>query len=57
MKIELPMTRQDIADYWGLTIETVSRTMTQLENEAAISMPSSRRIVIRNRAALTTLNA
>ena len=56
-EIELPMSRQDIADYLGLTIETVSRTMTQLENEAAIGMPSSRRIVLRNRAALTTLNA
>jgi CRP-like cAMP-binding protein len=56
-EIELPMSRQDIADYLGLTIETVSRTMTQLENEAAIGMASSRRIVLRNRAALTTLNA
>jgi CRP/FNR family transcriptional regulator, nitrogen fixation regulation protein len=56
-EIELPMSCQDIADYLGLTIETVSRTMTQLENEAAIGMASSRRIVLRNRAALTTLNA
>jgi CRP/FNR family transcriptional regulator, nitrogen fixation regulation protein len=56
-EIELPMSRQDIADYLGLTIETVSRTMTQLENEAAIGMASSRRIVLRNRAALTALNA
>jgi CRP-like cAMP-binding protein len=55
--IELPMSRQDIADYLGLTIETVSRTMMQLENEAAIGMASSRRMLLRNRAALTTLNA
>jgi CRP/FNR family nitrogen fixation transcriptional regulator len=50
--IELPMSRQDIADYLGLTIETVSRTLTQLENSRAIELPSSRRVVLRNRAAL-----
>ena len=56
-EIELPMSRQDIADYLGLTIETVSRTMTQLENDAAIGLASSRRVVLRNRAALMRLNA
>jgi len=56
-EVELPMSRQDIGDYLGLTIETVSRTLTQLENSAAISVPSSRRIVLRNRAALTRMNA
>jgi CRP/FNR family transcriptional regulator, nitrogen fixation regulation protein len=55
--IELPMSRQDIADYLGLTIETVSRTFTQLENEAAIELPTSRRVVLRNRGALNRLNA
>ena len=55
--VELPMSRQDIAEYLGLTIETVSRTLTQLENSAAISVPSSRRIVLRNQAALNRLNA
>lgn len=55
-EIELPMSRQDIADYLGLTIETVSRTLTQLENSAAIAVPTSRRIVLRNRAALTRMN-
>lgn len=54
--VELPMSRQDIADYLGLTIETVSRTLTQLENSAAIAVPSSRRIVLRNPAALSRLN-
>jgi CRP-like cAMP-binding protein len=55
--VELPMSRQDIADYLGLTIETVSRTITQLEQQAAIAVPSSRRIVLRNRSALARLNA
>jgi CRP/FNR family nitrogen fixation transcriptional regulator len=57
IEIDLPMSRQDIADYLGLTIETVSRTLTQLENSAAIAVPTSRRIVLRNRAALNRLNA
>ena len=55
-QIELPMSRQDIADYLGLTIETVSRTMTHLESAAAIELPSSRRVVLRNRIALGRLN-
>ena len=54
--VELPMSRQDIADYLGLTIETVSRTLTQLENSAAIAVPTARRIVLRNRAALAQLS-
>lgn len=54
--IELPMSRQDIADYLGLTIETVSRTLTSLESLAAIEVPTSRRIVLRNRSALKRMN-
>jgi len=51
--IELPMSRQDIADYLGLTIETVSRTLTSLETASAIEVSAcSRRIVLRNRDAL-----
>ena len=46
------MSRQDIADYLGLTIETVSRTLTGLESAATIEVPTSRRIVLRNRPAL-----
>ena len=56
-EVELPMSRQDIADYLGLPSETVSRTLTILEDSAAIAVPSSRRIVLRNRAALRRLNA
>ena len=54
--VELPMSRQDIADYLGLTIETISRTLTGLENVAAIEVPTSRRIVLRNRSTLNRLN-
>jgi CRP/FNR family nitrogen fixation transcriptional regulator len=55
--VELPMSRQDIADYLGLTIETVSRTLTSLEHKATIALPSSRRIVLRNRSVLNKLDA
>jgi len=55
--IELPMVRQDIADYLGLTVETVSRTLSSLAHSAAIELSTSRRIVLRNRSALRILNA
>jgi CRP/FNR family nitrogen fixation transcriptional regulator len=55
--VELPMSRQDIADYLGLTIETVSRTLTTLENDGAIELPTSRCVMLRKRAALVRLNA
>jgi len=55
--IELPMSRQDIADYLGLTIETVSRTFTQFVQSGAISLETSRRIQFCNRAALRQLDA
>jgi CRP/FNR family transcriptional regulator, nitrogen fixation regulation protein len=56
-EVELPMSRQDVADYLGLTIETVSRMLTRLETASAIALPTTKRIVLRNRAALRQLNA
>jgi CRP/FNR family nitrogen fixation transcriptional regulator len=55
-ELKLPMSRQDIADYLGLTIETVSRTLTQLERDGLIAIPVSRQIVLRNRAALGVMH-
>ena len=47
-EIDLPMARSDIADYLGLTIETVSRALTRLKNTSTISMLSSRRLILRS---------
>ncbi|MGA8390192.1 MAG: helix-turn-helix domain-containing protein [Pseudolabrys sp.] len=54
--VELPMSRQDIADYLGITIETVSRNLTKLENSASIKVTSARHIVLCNRRALGLLD-
>jgi CRP/FNR family nitrogen fixation transcriptional regulator len=56
-QVDLPMSRLDIADHLALTIETVSRAFTQMEREHTISLPSSRRVVVRNRNALEQLQA
>jgi CRP/FNR family transcriptional regulator len=50
--IALPMTRGDIADYVGLTIETVSRTLTKLRSDGLIDIPNQTDVVIRNRGKL-----
>jgi CRP/FNR family nitrogen fixation transcriptional regulator len=50
--VDLPMSRGDIADHLGLTIETVSRTMTQFEREAVVELPTTRRVVLKDRGAL-----
>jgi CRP/FNR family nitrogen fixation transcriptional regulator len=51
-ELELPMSRADIADYLGLTIESVSRAFSEFERTCAIALPSSRRVVMRNPTAL-----
>jgi CRP/FNR family nitrogen fixation transcriptional regulator len=56
-ELDLPMSRADIADYLGLTIETVSRAFTEMERQCAIALPSSRHIVVRNRSTLVQLEA
>lgn len=50
--VELAMRRADIADFLGLTIETVSRTMTQLRKSGAIRLETAHRIVVLDEVAL-----
>lgn len=54
---DLPMSRSDIADYLGLTIESVSRSFTEIERKNAIALPSSRHVVIGSHAALAHMQA
>jgi CRP/FNR family nitrogen fixation transcriptional regulator len=55
--IELPMSRYDIADYLGLTIETVSRTLSALESRGLIEVVSARRIAVKSLPALRRLDS
>lgn len=48
----LPFGRQQIADILGLTIETVSRQLTELKKSGLIELPDNRKVVIRNRKRL-----
>jgi len=50
--VALPMGRADIADYLGLTTETVSRTFTQFKTTGLISLQPQGRVALRNRPAL-----
>ncbi len=53
--VELVMQRQDIADYLGLTIETVSRTFTHMKEKGLIALPTTRRVEILKLEALERL--
>lgn len=46
LRFELPLSRQDIGDFLGLTIETVSRQMTKLKQENVIRVENSRNITV-----------
>ena len=46
--ISLPMTRQDVADYLGITIETVSRELTNLKTSNIIKIITSKQIYLSN---------
>lgn len=54
---DLPMSRQDMADYLGLTIETVSRMLSQLQSTAVVEFDALRHFRIRNPQAIARLAA
>ena len=46
-RYSLPMSRQDMADYLGLTIETVSRMLTQLQGQAVVEFDGCRKFMVK----------
>ena len=55
--LALPMCRRDIGDYLGLTLETVSRALSQLQSKGILGFSGARQIELRNRAQLRNLDA
>jgi CRP/FNR family nitrogen fixation transcriptional regulator len=54
-QLSLPMSRQDIADYLGLTIETVSRTLTRMQAQGLVALGGCRKVRLLKRADLADL--
>jgi CRP/FNR family nitrogen fixation transcriptional regulator len=53
----LPMCRRDIGDYLGLTLETISRALSQLHAQGVLGFSGARQIVLRNRQRLHSMDA
>jgi CRP/FNR family nitrogen fixation transcriptional regulator len=53
----LPMCRRDIGDYLGLTLETVSRALSELHAKGVLGFSGARQIILRNRQHLRNMNA
>jgi len=53
----LPMCRRDIGDYLGLTLETVSRALSQLHSQGILGFSGARQIELRNRQRLRNIDA
>jgi CRP-like cAMP-binding protein len=54
--IRLSMSRADIADYLGLTIETVSRTFSAMKQDGILALPSAQQVVIQDRGSLEMMS-
>jgi CRP/FNR family nitrogen fixation transcriptional regulator len=55
--VDLHVSRKDIADYLGLTLETVSRTLSELRRRGVIDFPKSRQVLIKSIGRLRELTA
>ena len=53
----LPMCRRDIGDYLGLTLETISRSFSQLQDQGVLGLSGARQVVLRNRQHLRSMDA
>lgn len=53
VQVEIPMSRGDIADFLGLTTETVSRTLTQLRKQGIIEIDNIHTVIVLQPTALT----
>lgn len=53
--LNLPMSRQDIADYLGLTIETVSRLFSRFKRAGLIDLPDRHSVVLEDTSKLSGL--
>ena len=54
-ELQLPMSRLDIADFLGMSIETVSRRLTDLKSRGVIGLPNRHTVHIFNMAVLKTI--
>ncbi len=54
-EVHLPMRRPEIAEYLGLTTESVSREFSRLKRQSIVSMPRPSRIIVLNRPALEAI--
>ena len=48
VKFDLPLTREEMADYLGLTLETVSRQMSALKRDGVIELEGKRQIIVQS---------
>ena len=55
--LALPMCRRDIGEYLGLTLETISRAMSQLHAQGVLGFSGARQIVLRDRQRLRDMDA